>query len=369
MKFCFYGSGIYDALIGNPPGGAELQVALIAKALSEKENQVTIIDNKGIGATTRVGNIAVFFTTKSRIIGLRLIFEKIPNSFRYLIKAKADYYYVRGFSYLYLIAAFVAWQVNAKFILGLASDIDVLSFSKRFQYIYKIRTSVFNWLKYDLPSSLAGAIILRKADFRLVQHSFQQKALFKRNLESVIFPNIILPVTIKQDPIVSDCFVYVGSLNERKGLSELLLLIENCKGIKFKIVGQPQGNFAIEKIKLFKNYLNVQYIGQLPRELVLNEISTSKGLISFSKMEGFPNTFLEAWSFGIPVFSLWVDPGSVIEKFHLGQCFEGDIESMTAFLKSYILAGQSEHIKKYVVQNHSYEHAASRFLNAILIEQ
>ena len=365
MKFCFYGTGLYEALIGNPSGGAELQVALIAKTLSDKGHLVLIIDNKGCGNEKRVGNIKILFTAKSNFTGLRFFFEKIPNSIRYLLNVKADFYYVRGFSYLYLIVAYIAWQVNAKFILGFATDIDTLTFIERFKYIFKARTSAINWLKNDLPSSLAGPILLRKANFRLVQHSLEQKALFDRNLESAIFPNIILPIPLKTTTVASECYVYVGSLNERKGLSDLLKLIGSCMSLKFKIIGQPQGNYAIGKVKILSNYVNVQYLGQLSRDKVLMEFSNAKGLLNFSKMEGFPNTFLEAWSFGIPVYSLWVDPGGIIRKFNLGNCFNGDLESMAAYLKNNIPTFSSEKIKGYVNLNHSYEEAATRFLSKI----
>ena len=369
MKFCFYGSGIYDALIGNPPGGAELQVALIAKALSENEHQVTIIDNKGSGTETKVGSLTVKFTAKSKVKGIRFITQKIPNSFRFLIKAHADYYYVRGLSYLNVIVAFVVRKLKAKFILGLAHDTETLSLKLRFSYVFSIRTSVFTWLKSDLPSCLAGAILFKRADFVLVQHADQKKALYTRNLKSVVYPNIFLPVKGKQNQDNLEYFVYAGSLNERKGLTELLLILENCKGMKFEIIGQPHGKHSEEKVNLFKNYSNVQYFGPISREVVLCEICSSKGLINFSKMEGFPNTFLEAWSCGVPVFSLWVDPGGVIENFNLGKCFHGDLDSMSNFLKTYIPTGSSEKIKDYVTLNHSYEKAADRFLEAISLNQ
>ena len=365
MKFCFYGSGIFNALNGNPAGGSELQIALIARALSEKGHHVTLIENSGNGTEMHIGDITVLFTAKSNIKGLRFIIQKIPNTLRYLLQTKADFYYIRGFSTIYLIVAFVAWKLNSKLILGLATDIDVLNFKRRFRYVFRTRTSTQNWLKNDLPASFAGAFLLKKADFIFVQHTNQQKALSEKRLKSIIFPNIILPNSIQPKVQCSDYFVYVGSLNERKGLRDLLKTLEYDNKIKIKIIGQPQGTDAIEKTKLFKNYPNVQYFGQMSREAVLAEIQTSKGLLNFSKMEGFPNTFLEAWSFGVSVYSLWVDPGEVIEKFQLGKCFAGDINSMTAFITSIKTKGPSERIIEYVKLNHSFNNAADRLFLSI----
>jgi len=259
---------------------------------------------------------------------------------------------------------YVSWYQKAKFILGIASDIDVLSFNKRFLYVYKTRTSLLNWLINDLFSGLAGEILLRNADSILVQHSDQQKALYKRKIVSVVYPNII-SVSAKERSDVSDYFIYVGSLNKRKGLSELLELITNCSCIKIKIFGNPQGNYAVEKVKIFKKYKNVEYLGQMPREVIISEIEASLGLINFSKKEGFPNTFLEAWMCGIPVFSLSVDPGMVIEKYNLGKCFHGDLSLMSSHLITYIPTGASKEIKEYVASFHSFEKAADRFLEAI----
>jgi glycosyltransferase involved in cell wall biosynthesis len=365
MKFCFYGSGIYEALIGKPQGGAELQVALIAKVISEKGYPVTIIENKGCGKEIKVGDISVLFTAKTHLRGFRYFFEKIPHSICYLLRTKADFYYIRGFSLLFMLVLFATRKLNTKLILGIASDMDVLSFKKRFMYVYKNKTSNITWLKNDFFSCLVSELLLLKANIILVQHSYQQKALKSRNINSFIYPNIILPKKRIVTHGLHDYLIYVGSLNERKGLTDLLCFISKSNRIKIKIFGSAQGNRALNDLNLFSNYKNIVYSGQKPREVIIHEIANSRGLLNFSKMEGFPNTFLEAWQFGIPVFSLWVDPGGVIQRHNLGKCFNGNLTLMLTFLNNYEGEIQKKHIMKYVDQYHSYNNAADRFKSII----
>ena len=69
-------------------------------------------------------------------------------------------------------------------------------------------------------------------------------------------------------------------------------------------------------------------MGKLSHADTINEISRSKALISTSPMEGFPNIFIEAWGCGVPVLSLYVDPGGVIIREKLGFVAEGQIDRM-----------------------------------------
>src|SRR5262249_54797652 len=54
-------------------------------------------------------------------------------------------------------------------------------------------------------------------------------------------------------------------------------------------------------------------------EEVRKLIENSRVLVNTSRAEGFPNTMLEAWSMGVPVVSLTVDPGGVILREGLGR--------------------------------------------------
>jgi glycosyltransferase involved in cell wall biosynthesis len=63
---------------------------------------------------------------------------------------------------------------------------------------------------------------------------------------------------------------------------------------------------------------NIKYLGQVPPEQSLEIIRKAAILLSTSDSEGFPSTFLEAWTSGTPVISLTIDPNQLIKKEGLG---------------------------------------------------
>jgi glycosyltransferase involved in cell wall biosynthesis len=70
-------------------------------------------------------------------------------------------------------------------------------------------------------------------------------------------------------------------------------------------------------------------------------------------MEGFPNIFIEAWSYGIPVLSLNVDPGSIIEKEELGEITHGNLDRMVQVMENIRNSSEfAERAKNYIERNH-----------------
>lgn len=237
----------------------------------------------------------------------------------------------------------------------MASDLDAMSFRMRLKNYYFAKSATLWWFFSGLIVEFVYPFLLRNADLVLVQHEGQKDILHKKGIRTVVFNNLIdtskLPCSDKH---VHKDFTYVGWLDKRKGFPEFYDLIEKAPSHTFKIIGPPRdktGYFYFDKLK---SYANVSLLGELSHSDTLNEIANSKALISTSPMEGFPNVFIEAWACGIPVISLNVDPGSVIEKEGLGVIAHGDFNRLVNALDDNKNTGAfAHHARKYVENNHS----------------
>jgi glycosyltransferase involved in cell wall biosynthesis len=369
LKFCFWGN-ISGALQGNNPGGGELQIALLAKALALKGHEVVIIDpysNKSFITEEGVKLINVPNWNKG-LRGLRLFWNRIPALRKLFIAQKADYYYVRMRSYLHLIPFFAARKNKSKMIVAIASDIDVLSLKKKIKYSYKGNISLFRLLLINMPNDMAFRYLLKQCDLAILQHPGQEFGMARLKKRQAIFPNIIQPVHIPEVKSESQkYFLYAGSLTMLKGADRLLKLIRMVDdSLAFKIVGLPLGNKPMKIYKELKKHKNVELVGKKNHQETMQLILNAKAVINTSYFEGFSNVFLESWSCGTPVISLNVNPGNIINKYGLGICCDGNLNRM----KQTIESGEIDSIDKskmrdYVLEFHHFDTASERFLNIL----
>ena len=369
MKFCFWGN-ISGALQGRNPGGGELQIALLAKALALKGHEVVIVDpysNKSIVTEEGVKLINVPNWNKG-IIGLRLFYYRIPALWKIMVAQKSDYYYVRMRSYLHLIPYLAARKNKSKFIVGVASDIDVLSFKKKIKYSYKGNIGLLRFLMINLPNDIAFNYLLKKSNYVVLQHTGQHFGSARLKKRQAVFPNIIEPVTVPKAQDDSEkYFLYVGSLTMLKGADRLLELVKMVKdSISIKIVGLPLGRKPKKIYEELKKSKNVELLGRRDHKETLELVANARTLINTSYYEGFSNAFLESWVNGTPVISLNVNPGNIFNKYSLGICCNGDLN----WMKQVIESCETELIDKnkmisYVSEFHHFDSAAERFLNIL----
>lgn len=369
MKICFWGN-ISEALLGRTSGGGELQVAFLAKALALKGHEVVIVDpysNKSFVTEEGVQLINVPNWNKG-IVGLRLFWNRIPALWKIFLAQKADYYYVRMRSYLHLIPYLAAKKNKSKYIIGIASDIDVLSFQKKFKYSYRKNYNLFRLLSVNIPNDIVFRYLLKRSDHIILQHSGQHFGSADLQRRQTVFPNIIEPYYISASKNASkEYFLYVGSLTMLKGADNLFKLINIVDdSIAFKIVGSPGGRKPAKIYQKLQNKKNIQLEGWKDHQETLELISKSRALINTSFFEGFSNVFLEAWAAGIPVISLHVNPGKILEKYGLGICCDGDINRMKQIIETGDLAiFDKDKMSCYISKFHKFDTAADRFIKIL----
>jgi len=330
MKVCFWGK-IADALAGRTGGGGELQIATIAKVLAGLGHEIVVVDLDVEDEYITDEGIRVC-PVKNYNKGIRILrtwTHRFPGIYATFKKINADIYYCRIRDSRHIIMYLAARKVKAKFILALASDLDILSIRDRWRYFYSTSIKDLWGIFNGITSELDYPFLLKNADLLMVQHEGQKDILKKKGIDSVVFHNFINTDKIgslERNPDTD--FIYVGSLDRRKGFAEFFELVEKTPQHTYKVIGRIRDKTANVLFEKLKSYPNVKLMGQLSHEATLREICNSRALVSTSPMEGFPNVFIEAWACGIPVLSLHVDPGNVIEKEGLGFAARGNMHRL-----------------------------------------
>jgi glycosyltransferase involved in cell wall biosynthesis len=162
---------------------------------------------------------------------------------------------------------------------------------------------------------------LHRADLIVAQRRQQAELADAAGLGPVqLIPSFAEPVDAATAP--PDAFLWIGRLVDYKRPLEYVRLAESLPRIRFRMVWLPTNETRpqlVTELRAAGDRLpNLELTGQLPRGEVLELIGRSYAVVSTSRAEGMPNTFLEAWSRGIPVISLDFDPDGRIEEKGLG---------------------------------------------------
>lgn len=358
MKICFWGD-VAGALKGNTSGGSELQTALLSKALARAGHEVVVIDYETRNDFVTSDGIKILCIKgwNNGLRYIRIFTHRLPRLYSTLKNQKADIYYCRMRDFTHYLVFRASRKTNAKFILAMASDLDAMGLKMRLKHYYFPNIgygSSLWWFFSGILIEIVHPWLLRRSDIVFVQHEGQEKILFRKGIKSQLYPNLIdlTQIMLIKDPTHKD-FIYVGWLDKRKGFSEFFEIIKRSPFHTFKIIGPPRdktGKFFYEKLK---NFPNVSLLGVLSHSDTLFHIANSRALISTSPMEGFPNIFIEAWACGIPVLTLYFDPGGVIKKEDLGRVADGNIDLLLKYMAeteySECFAGRA---KSYVENNH-----------------
>jgi glycosyltransferase involved in cell wall biosynthesis len=344
MKLVFVNDGVYAYAAGSPSavGGAERQQWLLARALAVRGWFVTVGVRNLMNAEERRTIDGVDFVG----IGQGQIFFAWS---RFLAAENPDWWYWRCADHLLGPAVEIAKLQGVQTIFSAGFDRDVQprrALSRRPRW----------WPLY--------AWGLARTDRILVQHQGQMSQLAPCwRAKACILPSIVGEIMLVKSHAERTQYVaWVAMLRQAKRPDVLIEIARKVPTLRFIVCGGPTtfmspSGYSERIIKELRALPNVDYRGQVAPEEAQEVIANAAILLSTSDEEGFPNTFLQAWSNGTPVVSLSVDPDNIIKQERIG-AVSGSVEHVVADLGALMDSWQQRdeiavHAQQYVMKTHS----------------
>jgi glycosyltransferase involved in cell wall biosynthesis len=325
-------------LVGGHTGGAERQVALLAVSLAARGHEVSLVVPGYDGEAQTVDGVRLVsgWQKSKGVRVLRSVTYRAPHLDRILVDERADLYYVRGRAHFTPLVMRAARRAGAVSLLGLANDKDLLEDRGRLPYGLGSGRAAGVAGRLEYAYFKRGAI--DAADWIITQHEGQSALCAQMGLRHLLIPNIVFrPGDRPPDEPPEYDAVWVGNVHRedrsRKGLAQLVELVETAGEVRFAVVGRFSSGAAEEALGKLGALPNVSMTGPLSHDQTLAVIARSRVVVSTAAWEGLSNVMLEGWALYKPTVSLSVDPNGLLGSGELGACAGGDVGAMAAMLK------------------------------------
>lgn len=298
---------------GMNTGGAERQQHLLATRLRDEGHTVSFISfETDDDAYERIDGFDVWRTLPTTNDPVRVL-EALLKLFRSIRRVDADVFYVRGNPPLCILSSYCCSVLGESLVYVVANDTNVELANL---------PSHHGLFRYT-PPKLAYLDAIRRADRVVSQTAYQRDVLRDVfDIESTVIPNgYTVP---PEDEIVAPSertdVLWVGSLDpEQKRPERFLRLAERLPDLRFRMVGWTNDEEYREGIVRRADALsNLTFEGFVPPDRIDRYYRRAVALVNTSDHEGFPNTFLEAWRFAVPVVSLHHTLGGVLTDRDVG---------------------------------------------------
>jgi len=360
-------------------GGAEVQAWLLAKELAHRGYEVSYIAQSIKGKQG----------WQETIDGVVVKWIRYAHHFRW--SNGVDYYRAISKS-----SPDVVVQRMTSFITGVAG-LYCKRNSKTFVWICTDNAAPFKWHfwkqqmrlngEFKVSPAKGGVLLLnafiydisrhwgmKHVTYPFTQNEIQKHALkenFSLNSHRMVSghepPKSVMPPEKK---LANGIVLWVANLGpgkRPKKFIELARLARNSE-LRFVMIGGRADQSYIEAIFQDKPD-NLEWQGRLPFEEALKWFDQAAFFVNTSPQEGFPNTLIQAWFRGVPVFTLGVDPDGVVERHQIGVVCSS-VEEMNVELKE-LFSNRTEYqiisanAMRYACANQSIERMTDNFLSII----
>ena len=348
-----YASGGKDAL-----GGAERNIWFHSRALA------------AAGWTVQIGvRTALQYNERKVIEGVEYVGigrgQVFMDWFRFLSSERPDWLYLAGASHLWGPLVEIAGLVGVRTVIHTAFDTHV---QPRRALVQRSHW----WPLY--------AWGLWRADKIFVQHTGQLLGLHQKlRLKACVLPKVCpLPPAIQPHSQRQEYVAWVATLRQHKRPDVLIDIARRATNIQFIVCGGPSDRhsppgYGMRMVETMNKLPNVDYRGRVRSEEANEVIANAALLLCTSDKEGFPNTFIQAWSNGTPVVTLKVDPDNIIEKIGLGlvsKTVDGAVADINRLIKSFERREEiALRARTFISENHNESRVVEIFNKTLEIRE
>ncbi|MBA1331828.1 glycosyl transferase family 1, partial [Candidatus Endoriftia persephone str. Guaymas] len=147
-------------------------------------------------------------------------------------------------------------------------------------------------------------------------------------------------------------------------------IAEACPEVSFDVVGTPneESDYANGLMQRGESLINVTMHGRVAEEALPGLFKSASLFCSTSTLEGFPTTFLEAWSYGVPVVTTF-DPDNLVANNRLGSVvttLQEQIGEIRFLLDSDVAwKAASQRVRRFYLESFTLKAIAWRYVELI----
>jgi len=291
-------------------GGAQVQQSLLAKKLAKRGYRVSMIClDYGQPDQITVEGVTVF-KCHAPVQGLpilRFFHPRLTGLWSALRRVDADIYYQRAACAQTGVIALFAKTYHRRFVYAAACDLDVAR-DQTWQ-LFQRRAGWRDRQLFQLGLTLADDIVAQHAGQSRDCHRWYGRV-------PTIVPSCYADPPQKRAGR-NGLVLWVSALRTGKRPELFLELARRLPHLSFRMVGGPSAeadgeSFFLRIKEEAANIPNVEFVGFVPFADIDKHFDSARIFVNTSAFEGFPNTFLQSWSRGVPTVS-FTDTGSTLD--------------------------------------------------------
>jgi glycosyltransferase involved in cell wall biosynthesis len=359
-SICFLAPHAWPVLSGDPAiaevGGAEVQQSMLARLLAANGYRVSMVClDYGQPQRVELDGVTVHksFRADAGVPALRFVHPRLSATWRALRAADADVYYCRSASMWVSVVVEFCRRHGRRSIYAGASNMDFVP-------------GEGGQLRYARDRWLYRRGLLR-VDRIVAQNEAQRascRAAYGR--DATVIASCYQPQRAVSAVAPRDAILWISTVREGKRPERFLELAARLPHRRCVMVGGPcegQGELFERTRREAERLGNVELTGFQPLAQVEAWLDRARVLVNTSDYEGMPNTFLQAWSRGVPTLAT-VDVEAAVHR-RFGGIEDGARQIEALFEDPALWRGASRRCLEHFNRTHSPARALEQYRRLI----